>query len=331
MDRWLILLVVGLASCGGSDGPGAPAVTADTGTTPVDGSVDGAPADASADGVTEDGSRPDGVVDDGAILDGATTESGAPVAANCSAGHAWKAWKPVLTGAIGRLGGISATGLTLGWTLVGGAGATATRLNELAVFGKPVDVPGTATTIGPLGRLALDASGETIVGPGRDPRLVVWTGSSSWAVAPSDARFADVLSGLAADDAFSEPMFSASGKSFFYLITPKGGVPKLHESRWNDATSKWSAGSAISDAALASVDSTHRRRPTGMAGDDLTLFFFDEPAGKQRAAWRATRTSAFTYFEDLEAFPEAVPNAACTFLYFKGVDDKGSAAIVAAQ
>ncbi len=65
------------------------------------------------------------------------------------------------------------------------------------------------------------------------------------------------------------------------------------------------------------------RRPTGASSDRLTLFFFDEVAGNERAAWRLTPTSPFTRFVDIASLPEAAPDDDCSVVYFHGTDAMG--------
>jgi hypothetical protein len=76
----------------------------------------------------------------------------------------------------------------------------------------------------------------------------------------------------------------------------------------------------VSNPQLSSVDSTHRRRPTGVSSDDRTLFFFDEVSGKERAAWREAPSAAFGVFGDLSVAPEGAPDEACRVLYYQGMD-----------
>lgn len=319
-----------LSACGGGDGPAAPpaATTTDSAVTPPDGTspVDGDRADgvSPSDGAVVDGAG------DGAVGDGG---DGGGLSGVCASGHEWKFWRNLVSAPINRFGGISAIGQATIWTLIGGAGVNAARrTSELSDFGLPTGLSGPTL---PRERVALDPSGDSAVAfPIGKGTAVVWLRSATfdkWGLVPTDDRFANVLAALPADTFVTEPVLGASGTSFVYLYTPRDGTPVLYESQWDVVAAKWKPGVAVTSPGLASVDATHRRRPTGMSVDDLTLFFFDETVGIERAAWRATRDAAFTYYEDLTAFPEAAPNAACSYLYFKGTDSTGSPTISVAQ
>ncbi|HLK41184.1 MAG TPA: hypothetical protein VKU41_30745 [Polyangiaceae bacterium] len=172
---------------------------------------------------------------------------------------------------------------------------------------------------------------------------------------------------LQAGATVSEPVLSASGEAFFYLQTPSAlptpdggddggdattadasneassgveaaapvpvptGPPVLYESRWNAGAMQWAAGVAVTVTELQSTDATHRRRPTGASADDLTLFFYDEVANVQRAAWRADVGAPFTHFEDVPGAPEAAPNAGCSALYYRGQGDAGTQGVLEVQ
>jgi hypothetical protein len=91
------------------------------------------------------------------------------------------------------------------------------------------------------------------------------------------------------------------------------------------------APSVVAAPGLASIDATHRRRPTGASSDGLTLFFFDETANLERAAWRSSIASPFVQFVDI-GVPEAAPNKQCDTLYFQGTDeDAGAPAVFTAD
>jgi hypothetical protein len=92
----------------------------------------------------------------------------------------------------------------------------------------------------------------------------------------------------------------------------------VYESQWDAGKAAWAVGVELRVTELASTDATHRRRPTGASADDLTLFFFDEVAGVQRAAWRDTPSAMFSQFADIAVAPEAAPNLDCADLYFQG-------------
>jgi hypothetical protein len=90
----------------------------------------------------------------------------------------------------------------------------------------------------------------------------------------------------------------------------------MYQSTWNGQQRAWNTGVVLSNPELASSSGTTRRRPTGVAQDGRTLFFFDEVAGSERTATRLSPSDPFTTFADLRTFPEAAPSGHCERLYF---------------
>jgi hypothetical protein len=95
----------------------------------------------------------------------------------------------------------------------------------------------------------------------------------------------------------------------------------------------WTTGKALPNAEFASTSATARRRATGASADGRTLFFYDEVAGKERAAWRDSIASPFVTFVDMPGMTEAAPNHRCDTLYFqdKVLDSSASGAAAIAQ
>jgi len=94
----------------------------------------------------------------------------------------------------------------------------------------------------------------------------------------------------------------------------------------------WDVGPTFMDTALTSASATQERRPTGASADRRTLFFFDEVAGHERAAWRTSaKADAFSFFADLPSDPEAAPTADCMTLYLHGMDSQGQGLFTGVQ
>jgi hypothetical protein len=66
-----------------------------------------------------------------------------------------------------------------------------------------------------------------------------------------------------------------------------------------------------------------RRRPTGVASDDLTVFYWDETDMTEKAGWRLSSSTALEHIETLGGLRGATPNAACDNLYYSAAGDAG--------
>jgi hypothetical protein len=77
----------------------------------------------------------------------------------------------------------------------------------------------------------------------------------------------------------------------------------------------WTDSHNVAAGALA-ASSGQLRRPTGLSADLRTLFFYDEVASIERAAWRDSADGDFSTFSDVGAFDGAEPNRACTRIYY---------------
>jgi hypothetical protein len=140
-------------------------------------------------------------------------------------------------------------------------------------------------------------------------------------VAP--VEFGQITYAVAQDGAtVREPVLGAG--SFFYVVVPSSGAPSIVESTWNTQSRAWNVGVPLPNPEFAGQDASTLRRPTGVSADGETLFFFDEVAGIERAAWRSSPAAPFDTFEDLPAVPEAAPNADCNVLYFQSTSDAGN-------
>jgi hypothetical protein len=248
---------------------------------------------------------------------GSDVDAGSPFCA----GHTWTdvpatSW---VTG-VQRFGGITPDELSIAWTSDGDTISVATRMLLTDPFGTPyTTVPIDPTTIA-NDRVALAMSGLMVVAVVADRSgFVAYTKEgSTWGPAPTDA-FGN-LRAMAMDTQaqFFEPVLGADG-NFYYLFAPSGtiaGPPAMYQSTWNGQQRAWNTGVVFTNAELASSSATMRRRPTGVAEDGRTLFFFDEVSGTERMAARLSPSDPFTTFADVPSFPEAAPSGHCERLYF---------------
>jgi hypothetical protein len=267
----------------------------------------------------------------------AGTTPNAPVP-KCNPGEGFSPIGPVPSvpeTSLARFGGISADELSVAFTTSSGGVMVADRTVRSAPFATPHVVD---TSAAPLAtdRVALSATGAWLVGVSAGRSQLVGFGragiGAAWSPSlPSVLANVNAITSETPGAVFHEPVLGADGVSLYALFGPSGGPFALLESRWSPSTHAWMAPSVLSAAGLASVDATHRRRPTGASSDGLTLFFFDETANVERAAWRSSLASPFVQFVDI-GVPEAAPNKQCDTLYFQVTDeDAGAPAIFTAD
>lgn len=298
--------------------PHLDAGSADTGRTTESGTAESG----AGDGGSSDGS---GVGNDGGEDDGAVP---LPV---CRQGVGWSTLARVTSIAANgfdRFGAISASQLTVAWTTSAGVIYVADRTSNTGAFGTPAALDPGAIQLA-NDRVALGPTGLLLIAPLADgSSFAAFVRSSigaAWAPDPSTpSEFHTIASALAEPGgAFSEPVVSADGLSFFYLLALGSGLPELYESTWDAVMGQWAYGNPLPNAEFAITDASQVRRATGASSDRRTLFFFDEVSGNERAAWRDSPTSPFTQFADLPSLPEAAPGGDCVTLYFHGSDASG--------
>jgi hypothetical protein len=139
----------------------------------------------------------------------------------------------------------------------------------------------------------------------------------SFEITPSDASFG-MLNNLGmyleTNEFFGDPVLSSDDRTLYYSKYGAGETATVFAAT-RSAPVAWPVGVPVEGATLLD-DCGARRRPTGISADALTLFYYDESSGSERATWRKSTDSAFSGFVDLGSRAEAQPNAACTALYF---------------
>jgi hypothetical protein len=136
--------------------------------------------------------------------------------------------------------------------------------------------------------------------------------------------------GLAAEGAFATVNTRASADSLSYAhavvaaddrvlvytaFSSEGEASLLISTRKDDGP--WPTGEVVKGCEFAAHGSVIRR-PTGIAADGLTLFYFDPDRGFARAAWRSSTDEPFSFFRDLKDVGRVAPSAACDKLYYSG-------------
>jgi hypothetical protein len=224
-----------------------------------------------------------------------------------------------------RFGGISADELTIAWTVTNGDIYVADRASLTSPFGTPAKV-NAADPIA-VDRVALSPTGRALVAVRADRGGFVGferaTPNDPW-TASSGLEFTQVKVVFEASAKASDPVLGADKRSLFFVLTAPNRAPVLYESQWDGRQGSWGLPSALANTEFKSADATHRRRATGTSIDGRTLFFFDEVASLERAAWRESATEPFAIFRDVGPFPEAAPSTRCDSLYYQGEDSVGA-------
>lgn len=122
---------------------------------------------------------------------------------------------------------------------------------------------------------------------------------------------------------YVSPVLAPDGSSLVFgafMPEPTGGFPQgqegvsvVYESRL--ANGAWSMPNNLSHD-LFDGTTLARPLPTGLSGDSRTLFYFDEKSMKEQARFRDRPDAPLYTLVDLGARTGAMPNAACSALYY---------------
>jgi hypothetical protein len=318
---------------------GAPEAGADAGdaTPAVDRAVFDAakPKDATPDGeagfVDAPVDAPPDVVDE--CEAGLAVEIAPPpdaAAALCGISASWGAGVVVAvsTAADDTFGAITPDGLTIAWMAPESSQPTLHYADRNAT----TDPFGTTHLIAPgyyaPGRAALSPDGLRLI--------VVQSGgkafgeytrvdrTDTFSTVASGAAF-DALNALGlsftANESFGDPIVSNDDRTFYYSRYGGGEVETMFASVRPDEIG-WPVGTSLQGAML-DAKCGKRRRPTGISSDGLTLFYWDDLSGSERAAYRPSVGAAFTGAIDLGQLAEAQPTAACDALFYSGKGSSG--------
>ncbi|HKQ67778.1 MAG TPA: hypothetical protein VJT73_00490 [Polyangiaceae bacterium] len=121
---------------------------------------------------------------------------------------------------------------------------------------------------------------------------------------------------LGPNEWIGSPVLSSDDRSLFYVRGE--GIDGRHDAvylsrRVGDVS--WPIGAALRAPELEASCGRHRR-PTGLSSDGLTLFYWDEVSGTERATFRAGPDAVFAGAVDLGAAADAVPNPGCSAMVF---------------
>jgi hypothetical protein len=231
------------------------------------------------------------------------------------------------------MGAITPDELTIAWTAVTGSVPSvlvADRALPSDPFGTPIVIP-MGSGFYAAEKVALSPDGLRLVIVRMDYRAygVITRASRSvaFAAAPTDGDLNLVnSSGINGELAvrLDDPLIGAHDQTFYYSTTGGGLLNTIVASSRPDNTSPWPNGTVLRATGNALQRSnTARRRPSGIAADDRTLFYWDEVDSLEKAAWRSWPTGTFDHLETLGAFRGAVPNANCDKLYYSAATAAG--------
>ena len=290
-----------------------------------DGSADGPDAVAKADGASKGGSGPTDAGCQPVEMDIVPpVEAGAAV---CVPDSAWGAATPLPTASTPEddvLGSITPGELTIAWMSMKGDTPTlyyADRDSPEGAF-YPAGNLSLGQTYYAAERPALSADGTRIIVVRTDRRgFGEYTRTSRFATftnTPSEASFAAINNQgtmLLANQYFGDPVLSSDDLTFYYSLHHPLSVTTILSVGRATPFVPWLTGSPVLGEPLR-ASCGRRKRPTGISTDQLTLFYWDEISGSERATFRSAIDAPFVGAVDLGARAQAQPNAACNRLYF---------------
>lgn len=231
----------------------------------------------------------------------------------------------VSTEADERFGGITPDELVIAWTVTAEETVTlfvASRDNVDAAFGSPVS----AAIEGALDdQVALSADGLRVAFVNADRRgfsvISRPTLDDAFGVATQGefSLFDATGGGLPAGQNYAEPVLAGDGVSFYYSRYGDGLEDTLRVSSRLSDTDSWPAGGPLPATELAASDDG-RFAPTGASRDGRTLFLWDTAAASEVMAFVDPDSAKFEPVADIGARRGAVPNGACTRLYYGAAD-----------
>ena len=278
-----------------------------------------------------DAGRPDSAapVDGGpagdASPDGGPDGAFGPPAPLCDPKATWKAEQKLAasTALDDGFGSVTPDELTIAWTVDTG-GSVEVRVADRASPSEPFGPPQTPVTGVALDRAALSPDGLRLVfvEAGRRRFGHHARATRADAFAPSAFYPFEALEAvLLADELYGDPVLAPDDHTFFYSRYGGGRTDTIESSARVFTKDPWGPGGGVLSVPELVATATARRRPTGIASDGRTLFFFDETTQKQKGVWFKYDSLDIESVVDLGTRQGATPNGACTRLYFSQAKD----------
>jgi hypothetical protein len=228
--------------------------------------------------------------------------------------------------------------LTIVWT-TGPSGSAVVHYADRASASDPF---GAASTVPPSsgpflsGQVGVSQDGLRLAFVTSAPNgfaVITRTASGApFSAAPTAGEFADIDATITGGETVVEvgdPVFGAHDLTFYYSLYGSGLQFTALESMRATSASVWPGGAAFGGATLEASGSA-RRHPTGIAADDLTLFYWDDVTSSEKMAWRPSSSStSVSSTVDIGARSGAAPNTACTAIYYSGTGTGGTDLFVA--
>jgi hypothetical protein len=210
---------------------------------------------------------------------------------------------------------------TVAWSV--GAGPTmmidyADRASNTDPFGAPLTLPAGAYL---ADRAALSPDGLRLVVVNTDGQgfsELTRTARPGAFGSPGAGTFTnlDAPGALATGERYGDPVLSADDRAFYYSVYGGGKTATIVRTARLFAGDPWPSGFSIPAATDLQAQGLLRRRPTAVSSDQQTLFFWDEVASVERAAWLDDATGAFDVFVTLGPLAGASPDLDCGRLYY---------------
>lgn len=254
----------------------------------------------------------------------------------CTASMKWQTGTslPISTPQSDQLGAITPDELTIAWMTTAGSVLYADRSKASDPFGTPQ----TLTAGVALGRVGLSPDGLTLIVVVTNRSALAQTTRSarggSFSTTLDEAPYADLDPLPTEIDAgsspphgsFADPMLSPDGQFLYYSQYGTSTLTMCESYRSQGDTSPWGQGRNLLESELSAPDTSGTRMiPSGMSSDNLTLFYWDEVANVERAAFRddAMTNNTYKQFVTLGAYQFAVPTSNCGRIYFSGAGSGG--------
>jgi hypothetical protein len=179
-------------------------------------------------------------------------------------------------------------------------------------------------------RVTLSGDGLTLIGVAvgglHMAQFIRANRTDAFVSTPMETRYSVLTSALMAGEKLGDPVLAANGQDIVYSRYGLSPSLTIYESFLTSGQT-WPAGSGEAAMALEE-DAGHRKHPTSMTADRLTLFVWDE-AGQAYGVLRATQTSNFNYPIPFGNRFSIQINGACSRIYYVAPAPSGYALVQA--
>ncbi len=143
------------------------------------------------------------------------------------------------------------------------------------------------------------------------------TRTAGFSATSLESNYSDLTTALMAGEKLGDPVLAPGGGEFVYSRYGLSPSVTVYDSHLISGQT-WPPGSGEETTALEGANG-HRKHPTAMTADRLTLFVWDD-AGQAYGVLRGTTNSQFNYAISFGARFSIQVNGACSRIYFVGSD-----------